>query len=99
MPRTIDLGQIELTKLRGYRWEVRIARDNEGAPYAQVTEVYVVTDDEYSTVPEGQQRLEVALGVQKQADLNRAFRAALLAAATRESVEPESVVPEVAVAL
>ena len=89
MARTIQLGQVKLTKLRGYRWEVGVARDEEGKPYAKITEVYVVTDDDYTSVPEGQQRLAVELTARQQLALNNAFRSALVAATVRESVDEE----------
>lgn len=89
MARTITLGQVVLTKLRGYRWEIASGVDTEGNPRLVVTEVYVVTDDAYSTAPEGQKRVEVALTTTERDALNKAFRKYLTAATQREQVEAE----------
>lgn len=93
MPRTISLGQITLTKIRNYHWRIAAAVTEEGAKYAAVTEIYVVTDDAYSAVPEGQRALPVPLTPLQQQQLNQLFRGFCLQAAEREQVEPE-IIPD-----
>lgn len=89
MPRIISLGQIELTKLRNYRWEVVPALDEAGKVVGLVTESYVVTDKGYSSVPEGLQRREVELlGTERKAMTDRLVKY-MKAAAEREQVETE----------
>lgn len=85
--RTISLGQIDLTHLRGYRWEITVATGGNGTRHAVVTEVYVVTDTGYTTVPEGQQRRILALTPTQQTTLDNLFKSKQLAAAARESVD------------
>ncbi len=95
MARIIDLGQIELTKISGYRWEISPAVDEDGKRFAQITEVYVVTDDEYSRVPEGQKRNPLTLTLTQQRILNKLFKDKIIEAATREQVNAEAeAIPE-----
>ncbi len=100
MPRTISLGQITLTKVRGYRWEVSVGQvgplDANGnmidpKPHVVITEVYVVTDDGYTSVPEGQKRLPIPLTPTQQTTLDKLFKSFYLQAAQREQVDTEAV--------
>lgn len=89
MARTLKGRDIVLTTLRSYTWDVRWRVGKDGKNHAQPTEVYVVTDDGYTVVPEGQKHVSVTLTAQQQTSLDNVFKAALVAAATREQVEPE----------
>ena len=86
MARTVTLGQVVLTKLQAYKWEVSIAVDKTGNPLLAITESYVVTDDGYTTVPEGQQQHEVKLTEVERIALQKAFLKYCQTAATREQV-------------
>jgi len=89
MSRIIDQGQIELTRVRGYRWLVGL--DGSGNPVVQ--EQYTVTDEEYTAAPEGQKNLDVALTNAETTALRTAMRKHLKAAAVREQVIPEIDLP------
>lgn len=89
MARTILLGEINLTMLRNYHWYVIPELGEDGKRHAQVYEVYVVTDEDYSHAPEGQKREKVALTATQQNTLDSLFRNHILNAASRESVDVE----------
>ena len=84
--RTITKS-ITLTQVEGYGWQVAITFDEDGIPHAQVTETYVVTDENYSAVPEGQQQLPVVLPEDEQALLDALVLRALKQATEREGVD------------
>ncbi len=90
MARTIDLGEMNLTQMRGYRWEVSAGVDSEGNKHAVITEIYVVTDDNYTAVPEGLQRRAVEIIPGQQIILDNIFKDERIAAANRENVEAHS---------
>ena len=90
-------SQIILTKLRGYILTITILPpvappDGDGKPHAQATECYVVTDEGYTIVPEGQKNQVIALTVTQQTGLDNLMRSLIKAAYTREEVDPEVVV-------
>lgn len=87
--RRVSLGEIILTTLRNYRWEISLVA---GDP--QVTEVYVCTNADYSAAPEGQKRQPVELSSSQRTNLKSMFVKKLTEAAEREEVEPESAVAE-----
>lgn len=82
MARTISKGEVTLTKLRSYKWDVVPTSGG-----VQVYETYVVTDDGYTVAPEGQQRKEVELTSTEKTALVKAFSKYQAGAATREQVE------------
>lgn len=89
MPRTIDLGQIVLTTLRGYHWIVQPVIWSDGRRDVRVEEVFVVTDVGYSHAPEGQRRRELPLTDVERRALRQVFRKYILAAAQEQQVDPE----------
>ena len=88
MSRIISLGQIELTKLRSYRWEISSIHES-GALHCQVMAKYVVTDDNYSVVPEGQKSVVLELSDSQQKSLDSIFFRALKSTAQKEQVDSE----------
>jgi len=86
MVKVIDLGEITLTVLRNYRLEAAMGSDG----HVRLIEVYVVTDDDYTSVPGGQQRREVVLSKVRQTTLDTIYNNAMARAAEREEVEIDS---------
>lgn len=97
MTRTISLGQITLTKLRNYHWVVRPtpALDTQGQPTGQwtveVSEVYVVTDEDYSKAPEGQRNNTIVLTPAQTTAVLTIMKSKAQTAAIREQVDLEQV--------
>ena len=87
--RYVSFGGVNLTKLRNYHWEVVVEQDDQGKPQAVIYEVYVVTDEDYTSAPEGQKRIKLFLTKGQQATLNTLFRDKMFAATQREEVDLE----------
>ncbi len=90
--------EMVLNALRGYRWEVGIvvappAPVGDGKAHAQITEVYVCTDDNYTAVPEGQKRNILTLTAAEQTAVDNFVRKYLLQAVNREQMDKADVTP------
>lgn len=90
MARIVSLGEVEVTKLHNYHWTVSLTPEG----HAQVSEVYVVTDDEHKAVPEGRKVKALKFTTAQQKTLDNLFTKAMKQAATDEEVELDVELPE-----
>lgn len=97
MARVISLGEIELTTLRNYRWEIRLVPDGAGGVVASVTESYVVTDEGYAHAPEGLKQQDVPLLSTERKSVTDRMVKYIRQAVEREQVSSEIKLPEAAI--
>ena len=79
------VSTINLTKVRGYVWTLRVVSDEDGKKQVQVLETYVITDDDYNHAK--QKNNIITLSNSDQNKIDSMVRKAILDTIDREEMD------------